>query len=52
MVAFERRNEPGGVWSMSKNANFTSALDETVCNVSKFIVSKVNVYPLLPPHYI
>ncbi|KAI0892772.1 FAD/NAD(P)-binding domain-containing protein [Annulohypoxylon nitens] len=52
VVAFERRNEPGGVWSMSKNANFTSALDETVCNVSKFI-SGFSDYPVpkdYPPY--
>ncbi|OTA99350.1 hypothetical protein M426DRAFT_67986, partial [Hypoxylon sp. CI-4A] len=36
-IAFERRDKVGGLWSRSENAGFTSALDETVVNVSKFI---------------
>ncbi|XXH04322.1 hypothetical protein Hte_010736 [Hypoxylon texense] len=38
-IGFERRGESGGLWSFSENATFTSALNETVCNVSKFVVS-------------
>ncbi|KAI1393138.1 FAD/NAD(P)-binding domain-containing protein [Hypoxylon trugodes] len=36
-VAFERREKIGGLWSYSENATYTSALKETVCNVSKFV---------------
>jgi heterodisulfide reductase subunit A-like polyferredoxin len=40
VVAFERRNEIGGLWAFSNNTSYTSVLKETVCNVSKFIVSE------------
>ncbi|KAI0454300.1 FAD/NAD(P)-binding domain-containing protein [Xylaria acuta] len=36
-VAFERRNEVGGLWAFSDNASYTSVLKETVCNISKFV---------------
>ncbi|KAI1422623.1 FAD/NAD(P)-binding domain-containing protein [Xylaria sp. FL1777] len=39
VVAFERRNEVGGLWAFSNDASYTSALKETVCNVSKFVSS-------------
>ncbi|KAI8960427.1 hypothetical protein F5Y11DRAFT_269479 [Daldinia sp. FL1419] len=51
-VAFERRGKVGGLWSFSGNPAFTSALDETVCNVSKFI-SGFSDYPMTedyPPY--
>ncbi|KAI0834529.1 FAD/NAD(P)-binding domain-containing protein [Hypoxylon sp. FL0890] len=44
-VAFERRDEVGGLWSFSSNATFTSTLNGTVCNVSKF-VSGFSDYPV------
>ncbi|KAI1409459.1 FAD/NAD(P)-binding domain-containing protein [Hypoxylon sp. FL1857] len=44
-VAFERRDKVGGLWSFSSNAAFTSTLDETTCNVSKFI-SGFSDYPV------
>ncbi|KAI1157378.1 FAD/NAD(P)-binding domain-containing protein [Nemania serpens] len=37
VVAFERRNEIGGLWAFSDDASYTSALKETVCNISKFV---------------
>ncbi|KAI8629676.1 FAD/NAD(P)-binding domain-containing protein [Xylariaceae sp. FL1651] len=37
VVAFERRDEIGGLWAFSNDANYTSALRETVCNISKFV---------------
>ncbi|KAI0431077.1 FAD/NAD(P)-binding domain-containing protein [Xylaria sp. FL1042] len=37
VVAFERRNEIGGLWSFSEDTTYTSVLKDTVCNVSKFI---------------
>ncbi|KAI1373068.1 FAD/NAD(P)-binding domain-containing protein [Hypoxylon crocopeplum] len=51
-VAFERRDQVGGLWSFSGNPAFTSALHETVCNVSKFI-SGFSDYPIpkdYPPY--
>lgn len=39
VVAFERRDRIGGVWSFSHNRDFTTVLDEMVSNVSKFVVS-------------
>ncbi|KAI0513073.1 FAD/NAD(P)-binding domain-containing protein [Xylaria bambusicola] len=36
-VAFERRNEIGGLWAFSDDVNCTSVLKETVCNISKFV---------------
>ncbi len=39
VVAFERRDEIGGLWAFSDDAGYTSVLKETVCNVSKFVVS-------------
>lgn len=38
-VAFERRGEVGGLWSYSSNTAFTTALGDTLCNISKFLVS-------------
>ncbi|KAI1636465.1 hypothetical protein F4809DRAFT_641431 [Biscogniauxia mediterranea] len=38
-VAFERRQKAGGLWSLSSNPTFTPALDETICNISKFVLS-------------
>lgn len=37
-VAFERRDHVGGLWSFSPDPAYTSVIDETVCNSSKFIV--------------
>ncbi|KAI0907766.1 FAD/NAD(P)-binding domain-containing protein [Ustulina deusta] len=37
VVAFERRDEIGGLWAFSDDAGYTSVLKETVCNVSKFV---------------
>ncbi|KAI1502503.1 flavin-binding monooxygenase-like-domain-containing protein [Biscogniauxia marginata] len=37
-VAFERRDKVGGLWSQSSDPTFTSALDETICNISKFVL--------------
>ncbi|KAI5918221.1 flavin-binding monooxygenase-like-domain-containing protein [Camillea tinctor] len=45
VVAFERRHKVGGLWSLSNDTMFTSALDETVCNISKF-VSSFSDFPL------
>ncbi|KAM5341864.1 hypothetical protein ACJ41O_014895 [Fusarium nematophilum] len=39
-VAFERRESVGGLWSLSQNPEFTSALDDTLSNVSKFVVQE------------
>ncbi|KAI0378666.1 FAD/NAD(P)-binding domain-containing protein [Hypomontagnella monticulosa] len=36
-VGFERRDTVGGLWSYSDNPAFTSALNETFCNISKFV---------------
>ncbi|ERF70480.1 hypothetical protein EPUS_09222 [Endocarpon pusillum Z07020] len=36
-TAFERRDKVGGVWSYSSNTTFTTVLDETVSNTSKFV---------------
>ncbi|KAI2470462.1 FAD/NAD(P)-binding domain-containing protein [Annulohypoxylon bovei var. microspora] len=52
VVAFERRDKIGGLWAFSDSAVFTSAVDETVCNVSKF-ASGFSDYPLAedyPPY--
>lgn len=37
-VGLERRDHIGGLWSTSSNETFTSVLDGTVTNISKFIV--------------
>ncbi|KAI1348474.1 FAD/NAD(P)-binding domain-containing protein [Xylaria sp. FL0043] len=37
VVAFERRNEIGGLWSFSEDTTYTSVLKDTVCNISKFV---------------
>ena len=36
---FERRSSVGGLWSYSENPEYTTALDDTTVNVSKFVVS-------------
>ncbi|KAI1774974.1 FAD/NAD(P)-binding domain-containing protein [Hypoxylon cercidicola] len=36
-TAFERRDKIGGVWSFTSDTEFTTALDETVTNISKFV---------------
>ncbi|KAI1815543.1 FAD/NAD(P)-binding domain-containing protein [Poronia punctata] len=36
-IGFERRDEIGGLWAFSENASYTSVLNETVCNISKFV---------------
>ncbi|KAK8037731.1 hypothetical protein PG991_001077 [Apiospora marii] len=36
-IAFERRDRIGGLWSYSGNPAFTSVIDGTVCNISKFV---------------
>ncbi|KAK8099707.1 dimethylaniline monooxygenase 2 [Apiospora kogelbergensis] len=38
-VAFERRDRVGGLWAHSSDPAFTSVIDGTVCNISKFVVS-------------
>lgn len=38
-VAFERRESVGGLWAYSDNTDYTTALDDTTVNVSKFVVS-------------
>lgn len=37
-TAFERRDRIGGLWSYSGDPAFTSVIDGTVCNISKFVV--------------
>ncbi|KAK8094902.1 hypothetical protein PG997_001587 [Apiospora hydei] len=37
-IGLERRDSIGGLWSLSSQAEFTSVLDGTVTNLSKFIV--------------
>ncbi|EQK99994.1 Flavin monooxygenase-like protein [Ophiocordyceps sinensis CO18] len=37
-VAYERRDEVGGVWSYSPNPSYTSVVGGTVANISKFVV--------------
>ncbi|GKU10059.1 unnamed protein product, partial [Fusarium langsethiae] len=37
VVAFERRLSVGGLWSYSGNTDYTTALDDTTVNVSKFV---------------
>ncbi len=39
VTAFERRSEPGGVWSFTDDANITSVTCYTSTQLSKFIVS-------------
>lgn len=41
-IAFERRDKVGGLWSFSNDTTYTSTLNETVCNVSKFTVSRAS----------
>ncbi|KAL7625927.1 hypothetical protein AAE478_002696 [Parahypoxylon ruwenzoriense] len=51
-VAFEKRDKVGGLWSFTGDTTLTSTLDETVCNVSKF-VSGFSDYPIVkdsPPY--
>ncbi|KAG8360381.1 hypothetical protein FVEN_g2255 [Fusarium venenatum] len=36
-VAFERRESVGGLWAYSDNTKYTTALDDTTVNVSKFV---------------
>jgi dimethylaniline monooxygenase (N-oxide forming) len=38
-VAFERREAVGGLWAYSDDPEYTSALDDTTANISKFVVS-------------
>ncbi|KAK8071466.1 hypothetical protein PG997_011669 [Apiospora hydei] len=38
VIAFERRDRIGGLWSYSGNPAFTSVVDGTVCNISKFVL--------------
>ncbi|KAI1267540.1 FAD/NAD(P)-binding domain-containing protein [Xylariaceae sp. FL1019] len=35
-IAFERRDQIGGLWAFNSDETYTSALEETLCNVSKF----------------
>ncbi|KAK7947884.1 uncharacterized protein PG986_008770, partial [Apiospora aurea] len=44
-VGLERRDSIGGLWSLSSQAEFTSVLDGTVTNLSKFITG-FSDYPL------
>ncbi|KAK7972288.1 hypothetical protein PG988_006422 [Apiospora saccharicola] len=37
VIAFERRDRIGGLWSYSGDPAFTSVIDGTVCNISKFV---------------
>jgi hypothetical protein len=37
-VGFDRRDKIGGIWNIIENKSFTSTLDETVSNISKFVV--------------
>lgn len=51
-VGFERRDRVGGVWSYSPDPSYTSVIQETVSNVSKF-VSGFSDFPVpkeLPPY--
>ncbi|KAH8585789.1 flavin-binding monooxygenase-like-domain-containing protein [Bisporella sp. PMI_857] len=36
-IAFERREKIGGLWSYSSNTTFTTVLDDTISNASKFV---------------
>ncbi|KAF5236518.1 hypothetical protein FAUST_6503 [Fusarium austroamericanum] len=36
-VAFERRESVGGLWAYSDNTDYTTALNDTTVNVSKFV---------------
>lgn len=38
-IDLERRDKAGGLWAYSDNTSFTSALESTINNLSKFIVS-------------
>lgn len=38
-MGFERRDRVGGLWSYSPDPSYTSVIQETVANVSKFVVS-------------
>ncbi|KAK8073274.1 hypothetical protein PG994_004173 [Apiospora phragmitis] len=40
-IAFERRDRIGGLWSYSDNPAFTSVVDGSVCNISKFVSGTV-----------
>lgn len=40
-VGFERRDVVGGLWAYSDNSKFTSVLENTVVNLSKFVVSLI-----------
>ncbi|RDA85267.1 hypothetical protein CP532_2330 [Ophiocordyceps camponoti-leonardi (nom. inval.)] len=42
-IAFERRDEVGGVWSHSPDESYTSVIQGTVSNISKFIVSPTSI---------
>ncbi|RBR19234.1 uncharacterized protein FIESC28_05699 [Fusarium coffeatum] len=48
-LIFERRPSVGGLWSYSENPEYTTALDDTTVNVSKF-VSSFSDFPM-PDHY-
>ncbi|PHH84202.1 hypothetical protein CDD83_2324 [Cordyceps sp. RAO-2017] len=48
-VAFERRDQVGGVWSYSPDTSYTSVIRETVSNISKF-VSGFSDFPM-PKEY-
>ncbi|KAF4981977.1 hypothetical protein FZEAL_2323 [Fusarium zealandicum] len=48
-VAFERRESVGGLWAYSSNPDYTSALDDTMANISKF-VSGFSDFPI-PKEY-
>ncbi|EEU37804.1 uncharacterized protein NECHADRAFT_54967 [Fusarium vanettenii 77-13-4] len=41
-VAFERREAVGGLWAYSYDPEYTSALDDTMANISKFVASHGN----------
>ncbi len=39
VVGFERRDRVGGLWSYSSDPSHTSVIQNTVSNISKFVVS-------------
>lgn len=39
-VGFERRDKVGGLWSFSSDTSYTSVIQGTVSNISKFVVSR------------
>lgn len=41
IATFERRDKVGGLWSFDSSSIFTSKLEETASNGSKFIMSKL-----------